>query len=124
MVAGHSSVKAHLATEYSLLFSLYERSKAQHRHQLFLRRLEAILRLNRLVVRQYAACSESPGTGVSSASGTATPGLTPGLKSGSMTPLASLPQLQASDKDGIVGGEGEERLRELVKKVSITERAC
>lgn len=117
MVQGHSSVRAHLATEYSLLLSLYGRSKDQHRHQLSLRRLEAVLRLTRLVIRQYAACASLDPT--PAGSGSVTPGLTPGLKSGlksgAVTPMTSLPP-GGHDVQG--GEEGEEGLKELVKRVS------
>lgn len=131
MVSGHSSVRAHLATEYALLLSLYQRSRAQHRHQLFLRRLEAVLRLTRLVIRQYAACSacsdptsssSTPGSASASGSGATTPG----LRSGAVTLLAPLAPLTSGDKDGMMedgvdgedGEEAEERLRDLVQRVS------
>ncbi|EJT50616.1 hypothetical protein A1Q1_08168 [Trichosporon asahii var. asahii CBS 2479] len=124
MVSGHSSVRAHLATEYALLLSLYQRSRAQHRHQLFLRRLEAVLRLTRLVIRQYAACSacSDPTSSSSTPGGASASGATtPGLKSGAMTPLAPL---TSGDKDGMMedgvdgedGEEAEERLRDLVQR--------
>lgn len=109
MVPAHSSVRAHLATETALLAALHARSRAQHRAQLFLRRLEGVLRLARLVIRQYAVCSEPISA---SGSGSVTPTPTaPGL--------AMAPGADASGNTKGAGGEGEdERLRELVQRVS------
>lgn len=126
MVIGHSSVLPHLSTEFSLLTSLYQRSKAQHRAQLFLRRLEAVLRLTRLVIRQYALLSEP------AAGSTGNPMGTPGTPTGgggfkwtsmmsatSATPTAETGASPVTPGGGVEGrSEGEERFRELVKRVS------
>lgn len=46
----HPSTPGHIATETALLTTLYKRSKDQHRSQFFLSRLQAVLRLSRLVI--------------------------------------------------------------------------
>ncbi|BEI82568.1 hypothetical protein CcaverHIS002_0304360 [Cutaneotrichosporon cavernicola] len=46
----HSSTSSHLATETALLTVLYDRSKAQHRSQIFLSRLQGVLRLSKRVI--------------------------------------------------------------------------
>lgn len=53
-MAPHASTLSHFATETALLTTLYARSKAQHRSQIFLSRLQGVLRLSRRVIDALA----------------------------------------------------------------------
>lgn len=50
----HSSTAAHLATETALLKTLYVRSKDQHRGQVWLPRLAGVLRLSKILQREFS----------------------------------------------------------------------
>ena len=52
----HASVESHLKTELVLLDTVRRRSNAQHRSQVFMTRLEGVLRLGRLVYASLARC--------------------------------------------------------------------
>jgi len=61
----HTSTSFHLSTETALLTTLYARSKAQHRSQLFLRHLAEVIRLCRLVAHGLAESTAAAATSAS-----------------------------------------------------------